>query len=455
MDNIVGAILITVLAVSLVYLFKKPSIALGFLLTMYGTEQLFMRCFPFFGAHQSLYNYLVGIIGITAAITALFRWGKLRANPLLSCLFFSLVFFGWSSLLWTGAPESARISLTHFTLEGSMAIFLPFLILQNPRELRPAFILVITIAFLCSCLLIVSPVPGISGRFLLLNGATPLSPAELLGVSIILLALGDRSVTGPFHRIRIPLLAVLFTGCLLTGVRFQLIAALVTAAAATLALKKQSLSKHATGLLFFTALAGFICYLFSDLVMFSVSKRFNGGNLIAGLNDRLFMISTGSASLFDSLLLGKGVMGWAWDHFHQDIYKYPHNALYQVFYELGISGLLLFISIVITGSVAAVSCFLKAKRLGQYRELTTCLCAYFCYSVMISFKQGTFMSCLGIYIGTSSLTALNLWYRQALNLQKNDESSSVQPIASHWGVHKLNPGLCPQNCIIPFNSEQP
>lgn len=397
-----------ILTLSTLLLIKKPSIAMGYLLTLYASEQLLMRSFPFLLSHQSLYNYFIGAICVAAIIVALFRFGLPWISPMLITLFMTLLVLGWSSLLWTKAPNAASYALTHFTLEGSLAIFLPFFIIREPADFRPPFILAIIVASICSLSLILSPVTGISGRTLLLEGATQLSPAELMGASIIILSAGDSSDIGRiFNRLKIPLIALLTIGCVLTGARAQIVVALIMSIAAYSFSKRISFPKKIIGLFVFTFFLFVLGYLFSDVLLSSMHQRFNEKEIIRGFNARITMIARNLSSLTDNFLFGKGVMGWAYDIFQKDIYKYPHNSIFQVFYELGFVGLTQFTAIVLTGFSALFKCYKKAKQSSVNISLIAILGSYFIYSFILSLKQTTFMACIGVYMGVSSLLLIN------------------------------------------------
>lgn len=120
MQYLIGYTLSMVLIVSAILLFMRPSIALGLLITLYTSEQIIMRTFPFFAEHQSAYNYIIGVICIVAIIVSLFRSGFPKINLSLPILYLCLLFLGWSSLLWTKAPNMAQFALIQFTMEGPL-----------------------------------------------------------------------------------------------------------------------------------------------------------------------------------------------------------------------------------------------------------------------------------------------------------------------------------------------
>ena len=426
MQYLIGYTLSMVLIVSAILLFMRPSIALGLLMTLYSSEQIIMRTFPFFVKHQSAYNYIIGVICIVAIIVSLFRSGFPKINLSLPILYLCLLFLGWSSLLWTRAPNAAQFALIHFTLEGSLAIFLPFFVIRRFEDFSYPFLLAIVIASLSSISLIVTPVMGGGGRTILLEGSGPLSNAELIGVSMIFLSAGNSSTLGSFSQVRLPLLALSVVGVFLTGARMQFVISLILCSVIIVLISREPFKRKVFGLSLFTLIIFILGYVASDLLSSTFEHRFSINYIKEAFSARLSMIFIPLGSVLDNILFGKGLMGWAYDVFDMDTYSYPHNSIFQVFYELGIVGLFIFVSIILSGFRLMVKSYKKLKMLSIEYSLGLSISAYFLYSFLLSLKQGSFMSCLGIYMGASCLFVYHGFLTSSI--RSTDTNYSGMPI---------------------------
>jgi O-antigen ligase len=435
------AILLIISAV--IWTVKRPSVAIGLLVSLYAAEQILAGNLPFLGAYPQAYNFFIGSVCLAAIGIALVRFGLPR--PPLDYLgaFAALFFLVCASLAWTSSPFLGAKLVKHFAVEIPFAILLPIATLRSTDDFRPPIQVSILLAAIVALGVISSPlIESYSGRTYLAEGWTVLSPAEFTGVAFIFLAILERRFLGFLATFRLPIAVILALGTLLTGARAQFLLAIGIAGAIRLARLYRT---QLTGVLATIAMA-LISILIACLVMvsdvnipsFRASDRFTTESMGQGVEVRLGFIR--ESLTLDSPVFGNGVGAWSYMHNRVDVKPgqkgdlilYPHNSLAEVYFEFGTVGLLLFCSILYIGARNARLLFIRYKNEPELRSLTAAITAYFIYSFLLSLKQSTFLAAIGLYLSISMLCALIQMHRTETQKSasiKDPTLSDSQPLS--------------------------
>ncbi len=385
---------------------RWPQVSLAIFLGLYAAEQILMANFPLFRQFGSLYNYFVGAICIFSIVVSVVKFGIpriIRTDLALFTAFFLLVSL---SLLWTVSPISAKFAYTHFALEATLAFLLPMFVIRKKEDLKVFLIYLVGFGLLTSLSLIFIPKAGIGGRMLLVEGGTVLSPATLSGSCIILLATMSKESLGDIlYKFRFGIILLLALGCFLSGARTQFYISIFLALFSLVFLFGKYKLKMIGSLIGSGIMVLFIAYLVlpSDFweVIIRVAGRYDSDQFDTGLNQRVSMIESILGS--NQVLLGNGLMSWGFLSTGLDVYVYPHNSLAQIYYEIGLVGLFLFVMFLAASFFSAKRVLKLSKKTGWGKEITWSFILYLLYGLILSFKQGTFMSCLEVYVGVSML----------------------------------------------------
>lgn len=396
---------------------RRPSAAIGLLVSLYAAEQLIAGGLPFMNTYGSAYNFLIGGICLVAMGIALVRFGFPRPPRGFLSAFAALFFFVCTSLAWTSSPILGTDWVKHFAAEIPLAILLPLMTLRCTDDFRPPIQVSVLLAIIVAFGVIASPlVAAYSGRTYLTEGGTVLSPAEFTGIALIFVVILDRKFLGVLATLRIPIAIILAAGTLLSGARGQFLLAIGLAGAIRMA---RLYSAQITGVLATVALVliGVLiasAVIFTDLNIpsFRASERFTSESITMGLEVRLGFIK--ESFTLDKPIFGHGIAGWSYRRNHIDAERdqmegfvlYPHNSLAQVYFEFGIVGLLLFGSILYIGARNARFLLARYKDEPELRSLAATITAYLAFSFLLSLKQSTFLAAIGLYLSISMLCAL-------------------------------------------------
>ena len=324
----------------------RPTIAVVLFLGMYPIEQILFRVFGVFFS-GSAFNYFIGGVVVLATVVSLLRSGipKIAVGMLL--LILMILVLTSLSLYWTSAPRAGGFAVSHYLVEAGSATALGLLVIRGVESVRYIWLSLVALAFLISVFLIVCGVPSIGGRTALLEGGTVLSPAKIIGLGVIACFVPSRAFSPLSANGRLIMGGTMLLALFLLGTRGQLIFALLSSligawyAGAFTVVTKQA---------FITAIlmvVGLLAYGFEPVLQIDkisgAASRFEAGTVDYAFGSR--WESLVSCLTLDAPIFGHGVMSWAYETTGADVYLYPHNSLAQAFFEIGLVGLFLFLTI--------------------------------------------------------------------------------------------------------------
>jgi len=405
--------IIIVFSIGVIY---SPYLAIPMLIYLYPIEQMLMRFFPFFREHGPWYNYYTGLVCVVALLVGLKRNGfpKFLLSWHVGVLY-GLVLFAWCSYLWSPAPKAAFHALVHFSLEVPLGFLLAMVTLKTVRDYKFVVGAMLVLALITSFMIIFYPVSGISGRSLLVRGGTVLSPSTALMTAIIFSAfIGYKQYSAYKFVALLCLHIIILSSLFFMGARTQFFLSLALVFYGAFIMTRRSakliIAVVISLLLFTTLLVGLMGNKPNKIHASSSGRadqmrtwRFSKEGLERGLSQRVAMIK--SVASIESPIVGNGIMSWSYQMYGRDEYYYPHNSLAQLYYELGIVGLVLFLIFNWRGVSHGVRALKELTKMSIERSILAMLLCYWIFSFILSLKQETFMSCLGVYYSVGMILA--------------------------------------------------
>ena len=400
---------------SLLVLLKKPQVALALFLGLYASEQILIANISFFAHNTEIYNFVIGGVGAASIVISVLKWGFPKFEVSITIIFSMLLLLTVASLSWTPAPIAGKSAVVHFLSEGVLGFLLPFFLIRREEDFYIVIWVTVMYSLITVLSLIFSPLIGSGGRILLVEGGTVLSPATLVGSSIILLAGVSREKLGVLYHGKFFILVILMIGCYISGARTQFFVSVALAGLIILLAQKKS------NLILPVIISSIFLYIAASLFLPSTlelatdaaSGRYSSDAFESGFNERFEMLNNALEN--KKILTGHGVMGWAYWVTGRDTYIYPHNSLAQIYFELGIVGFLLFSYLVVNSVYKGVKLYLLKRKLKSSSALSASILGFLVFSFILSLKQGTFMSCTNVYIAVS---LVSVWYKLAKKEQR-------------------------------------
>jgi hypothetical protein len=393
----------------------RPHLAIPLIISLYAVKQILIRFHPFFQGHPTFYNYAIGVVCSVGLLIGLIKNGPPKSFFIGGFFLFGLLMLSWLSVLWTPAPNAAYSAMVHFTLEAPLIFLLPLFTIRNADDYKDITNITVLFAIGTSLIVIFSPVAGIAGRNLIVSEGTVLSPATMILVAIIFL-LFTNDYEKPTKRMILPVSLVLMflLGLYMLGARTQFFIAALIVFFCSVFFVKRIQKILFTGLLFPTIIGLFIFIIGSapDYTRNEIgnqneviNRRYKPEDLKRGLYQRIEMIKPGLS--LKAPLLGNGIMSWGYSVTNKDVYIYPHNSLIQLYYEVGLLGLFLFLGFIFHGVKKSVSLHNRITDNVTLKRIILLLLIYCLSSFLLSLKQGTFMSCLGVYCSIGMMLSLS------------------------------------------------
>ena len=430
--QLVTYLIIVLVLISAFGVLFRPYLAIPLVFSLYAVEQILMRFHPFFQGHPTFYNYFIGLVCFLGLLFGYQKNGVPKPSFIpIAFLLFGLLMLSWCSFLWTSAPKSAFGALLHFTLEAPLMFFLPLFTISKPHDYKVIAIVSAFFALGLSMVIIFSPVSGISGRNLLIAEGTVLSPSTTILTAIIFfLFTRDYEKSGIITIFSLSIPLIMLLALFMLGARIQFfLAVIITFYCYIFFIKGKQKFFIAYSLSILIAIGSFMFFTGLSLHDYrgknkpgikneALNMRFTIDDLVRGVSQRIEMITPAFSST--APLFGNGIMSWSHLVFGKDEYRYPHNSVIQLYYEVGIIGLFLFLGFNFYGVKQGMSYYNRNKNKGYLRKIGLMLLCYWLSSFILSLKQETFMSCIGIYtaIGMLSGTNQNFFDKEKLIKQK-------------------------------------
>ena len=413
-----AAVLLVLLSISIAWSIRRPSAAIAVLVSVYTTEQILMTQFPSLIRYSWVYNLFVGFICTLAIAIAVVRRGLPRVPGAYLAMFAGFAVFVCASLLWTSSPSLARTWVGHFIAEIPLAVLLPIATVRKPDDLYPFFKLTTCFALVAAVGVISSPLQSEVGRTYLIEGGTVLSPADLMGTALIFAATLDRPAIGWLFRLRVPLSLVFAMGLFLSGARGQFFLAIALSSGVVVLRQVKGSLRSVAQVAVIAVMASTVTLasIFVDSVDLNIntSERYTSEGLEHGLKQRIRMLE--QSADFRHPFLGHGIGGWSYSvnkvdgslHRLEGLVLHPHNSLAQVYFELGLVGLTLFVAMLVHGFGRARSTISRFRAGDPVRVCSLTVASYLAFAFVISLKQATFLSAMGIYLSISILCVLSM-----------------------------------------------
>ncbi|MBI1369193.1 MAG: hypothetical protein GC162_11140 [Planctomycetes bacterium] len=382
---------------------RWPAAALGGMLCANGVFQWAQTSVPLIAAHPMISNYLIGATMVQGVIILMLR-GKAMSRQYPPAGWWTLILFGFAflSILWALDPDDAITNLRNRGLYIAVTVILSPMLIQDSRDLRAALITTIILGGTLCVVLIGAG--NWAGRGLEATsdasvGLNPLGIASLGAYVTVIAALMNFSGIGRVLQIlRWGVVAAALLLIILTQTRGQFLVALLM-------------------LLLFLPIGrgmqnkwGFIGALFGLMIVGGLSGvllstmayegRWNVGEMINNFKEtRLetsmlvlqdwweagpiyWLIGLGNSASFSPSLLG----------------KYPHMVPLEILTEEGLVGFTLFWYIVYIGTRSIARIYRLIKDDAMQRGALAAVGALFWANVILSFKQGSMMQSLDLFL---------------------------------------------------------
>ncbi len=382
---------------------KRPAVAMGGMMCMFGLEQWAQSRASFFFDHQLLTNVLMASVLAWAVIARPIKGLPLvRPFPSVGWWIVGIYAYSLVTLFWVGdlsaslAPIKSALPYI-LTVVGMMP-----LVAADLRDLRAALLMTLVVgAPLLAMFWLDTNWAGRSivldseaaGGSMISNHGNPLAVASLAGwVALVAALMHFRGAARVWVALRWLVVVSAFIVLFRSGSRGQLIA-LVLCGVACWPISRPV--KDVAG--FALAVGGLVMFLGIAAVAFSMYAgqdarwkvdsmvdSWQGGRLGTAMvllsawgaaSPFNWVFGLGSSASFDPMILG----------------QYPHLVLAEVLGELGVVGLTILLAI---WGLTARNIWHLARRLapwGEERGLTAVIAALFLFETILTFKQGSLL----------------------------------------------------------------
>lgn len=407
---------------------RRPAVAMGGLMCMFGLEQWAQSRAGFFYEHQQLTNFLMASVLVWAVIMRPIKGLPLvRPFPRVGWAILGLYAWAAFSLLWVSDFSDSLKAMKTAAPYIIVAVGLMPLVAGDLRDFRAAMRIVVVIG--SPLLLMLLWFTTWSGRSVVFGGESrfasvqsgvgnPLAVASLSGwVALIAALMHFGGAPKIWQLLRWGVVIVAFAVLFKSESRGQLIA-LVVAGVACWPISRPV--KDVTS--FFLAVVGLVAFLAIAFVAFQIygekTGRWDVNNMLdtwqgsrmgmagillaayAAASPLTWLVGLGSSASYDPLLVG----------------GYPHLVVAEVLGELGLIGLSLLLTV---WCLAGTSAWKLIRRMRPWREergLVAVMVALLLYETILTFKQGSMLNsyyCFGFAMVVGRLEVVTRPYETA------------------------------------------
>lgn len=384
----------------------RPGTCLSAIIVGYGFEQWAVANSVFFAQRGQLINYLMGGVVLVAFVASIAKHGNpLSINTSVFWGFILLYLYAGLACLW--APKVMETSL--FVYQYYMPYTVCFgllapLCIRTKDDFKSAMISTLIFGAITMVLLLVGTrIHGWGRTIVVAEGALqnrvgestqrlgPLAIAEMsASVALIALLVNFRGVTKLFSLLRWPIILLGFALIIRSGSRGQLLAC-VAAAAAFVGLARGYKKEFQVfiGAAFLLILVGVTIFMFASFSTDSADRWTASGMAESFEGTRGYFCAT-----LLSAWVNEGPMAWLiglGSSASFDIIQiYPHVVVVEVLAEMGIIGLVSYLSWVVLVALAFFRSAKVATESAEDRGLAAVMGALLLFSFMLTFKQGAF-----------------------------------------------------------------
>lgn len=422
----------------------RPAAALAPILCTFGIEQWAQANSAFFTTHVALTNVTTGLI-LVLALTLSFVRGRpfWSGYPAVGWVTFALLGLAVLSIFWSvyraGSIDQWK---SHFPYIFTIVILTPLLI-HEPRDLQTGFMATLVFGFVILLLLLVSTERGAIGRGIALQttsssiakqAGNPLEVASLAGYTAILAVLMNfRGAARFWQAARWLIFGIAVWLSFRSGSRGQLIATfLVVVAFVPVSRKIRSLKGFFGSILALAVAGAFAMWVINQA---GASQRWQWDAMVENYEDTRLEYITELLSHWASAspvnwLLGLGSSASYAPHI---LGHYPHIVPVEILAEEGLLGLAIWLLIVALSARSIRRAFRIVSDDPEARGLVAALGAMFCFSLLLTFKQGSLLG------STHFLAFAIMLGRFEVALRKAAVQWEHQPITSHSPAYAATP----------------
>lgn len=375
---------------------RSPSVAICGALCLFSLEQLGQAKIPFLAQHGAFTNFTIGALLLLALGLQIIR-GRITVHdyPRLGYLMLLLLLYAYASSLWAPRPDlSAAQWSTGWPYLASFVLLAP-LLLENTKGanlMLSTFVIVGT----CVTILLLLFVKWESRYVVIETGkivsfGNPLVTAQMAGnVALVAVLCRHLRPVEPWVVVRWLVLAASLGLAVKSGSRGQILSLLVVLTIFwPMATARRDLMRYA-GVAAGCLVLGAALYMGVQWYWGAGDVRWSESKMVSDLDGRWEMAAKllsawwgeGPATIFgglgNSAAFDPRIVGF-----------YPHILPLEILAEEGVLGLGIFIAILLM----AVKEFRSARRLTndspQEREILVVLAAMVAYAFLLSFKQGS------------------------------------------------------------------
>ncbi|CAG1010769.1 hypothetical protein PHYC_03923 [Phycisphaerales bacterium] len=449
-----GYTVVLMLAISMVICYRRPSFAFVLVLILYPLKQLQMTYLPVFLQHSSWFNYIIcagvaiaAISNISRDRTALIGYW----NKFIGLLLF-LYLFAWFAILYSPSPEFAFDRARDGAPYWAMQMLLLPLVFSSARDIEKVFMPFLILGSVVIVLFLTNPGSSfLNGRLTLQIGyfegvqdyrGNPLATAQMGGTLAVVAALmRPNRAAMIWNLIR---LGAVFLGlgiAIAAGSRGQLILAMLTIALFwPLARRVHNVKQFFATVVGMGAIAGVSLVALRFFMGQNVeqSQRWDPSHQVETVLER----ARAASRLLEELanqpakwLFGLGTN--AYSAISGEKHSYAHNLFVEMLGELGILGLTCSIVLVIWGYKHCKELWLYHRDAGAERTSTAVLIAMCTYNMLLTMKQGTFVSIPDAWFVLA--IACKLVYVDRAAWRAYDPALLVSDSITHYGEEDSGP----------------
>ncbi|MBV1929200.1 MAG: hypothetical protein KUG81_06775 [Gammaproteobacteria bacterium] len=382
--------------------YKNPSAAFAFMLCSFALEQWLQSKDAFFLLHGSLINISAGAIVLAAlALRQLRNNGKIRNNPATTWLIFALYSYAAISILWSPVPEISSSNYMHYLPYILLTIAIAPLLINNEEDAYNIIKYLVFFGGTLTVLLLFFTDWGyrrIAFASDLVQGrANPLAIANLAGYVLFASILLNLKKENNIWRLARWLVALVCLGIAVkTGSRGQFLLMILLSIALLPLSRPITQIKSIAPLLFagiiiiggsyfamqeytsgYTKVEG--ARWGADRMSDDISGRFDAANNLIRAwygSPANILFGLGSSASYD-----KSIAGF-----------YTHIVPLEILGELGLIGFLAFLVVLLKTFSAFRNCVLTSKGNSMNRGVLAAITAIVLFELILSFKQGSFLS---------------------------------------------------------------
>lgn len=396
------------------YLFKHPEISFGLFLLAGNYKAAIEAHLPNFID----LTLILGLLVIISILTFTIKKGvKIPVIPLRYLLpYVGLAMLMFFSLLYTDSPGYGTDKFLRFITITALAAFGPFFLMTNLDKFkRFFFVLVFVSTLLVFYLILFSPGSYLPSIF----GITPIAWGRKAGISALIIVYfflfqykSNVKKFLWFGILLINLIGLWWTGARGPVATLFLSVIIVTSLSIGFKIKKVNL-KIALAALLLTLICAVLIFSYSDYFSTTLSRftRFQEGMEAASPN-RLTFIKNGILAIESNPLFGLGVGGFKSYISADSIRAYPHNIILELGSELGIIGIVLFISLI--GFCLEYQLKIKASSKGTLYSLTLTMIGLTTYTFFNALLSGDINDNRLLFTFMASGYALGIQLKNAL-----------------------------------------